>query len=66
MGSSDWHDRSTTFPWVAARTVQLVYALSDLLGSVVLMVTYLTGVPDRLRYACYRLMIICIGDNDGC
>ena len=34
MGSSDWHDRSTTFPWVAARTVQLVYALSDLRGSV--------------------------------
>lgn len=35
MGSSDRHGRSTTFPWVAARTVQLVYALSDLRGSVV-------------------------------
>lgn len=34
MGSSDRHDRSTTFPWVAARTVQMVYALSDLRGSV--------------------------------
>ena len=35
MGSLQAHEGSTTFPWVASRTVLLVYDLSGLRGPVV-------------------------------
>ena len=60
MGSSFTHERSTTFPWVASRTVQMVYDLSELRGSVVRLyqnigcMVWRASVLFRLRGWCIR------------
>jgi hypothetical protein len=53
MGSSFTHERSTTFPWVASRTVQVVYDLSGLRGPVVRLYHCIRGMGVRMSNLCY-------------
>lgn len=53
MGSSFTHERSTTFPWVASRTVQMVYDLSGLRGPVVRLYHCIGGMGVRMSSLCY-------------
>ena len=47
------HERSTTFPWVASRPVQVVYDLSGLRGPVVRLYHCIRGMGVRMSGLCH-------------
>lgn len=47
------HERSTTFPWVASRTVQVVYDLSGLRGPVARLYHCIRGMGVRMCGLCH-------------